>query len=953
MSTLPQVRLLVGTRRDVLPDLGQAVEVIDLDSDTYTGRRDIEEYVAGVLAELPERVALARAVADRSGHSFLVARMTVRALLHGGLSLDVTRPGWENDLPSEAGQAFDAYLARYGDEEARVRRLLRPLAHAEGAGLPWDSLWAPLATALSGVPCTDEDVDWLLRKAGSYVLEVPVGDDRSVFRLYHEALAEHLRDPRRAAEDRRRMTDTLLASIPALPDGERDWERAHPYLPAYLPAHALVSGELERLLDDAWFLVHAEPAALLAAMRGLKGVRAERIQDMYRTSAHLYAEACVHERAQLLAVDAARYRVDGLRRELGRKLTWKPRWATASQTSAHFRTELAAGTERLLVATEVDGAPVVLVPERTGAVGVWDPAEERCVALLEGHIGSVTAMDCMQVNGRTLAATAARDESLRVWDVASATEVRRFAVPDHPVAALACTRLDGAPVLVGSDTDGVAWVRDLTTGEVLRTLSGSSDGSSAHIPLACLDDGTVLVGTAHPLMPRIRRWDLATGNWHTLDEGFNSYVCATHARDGEHLVALAYRDGRFRLWRPSSDEVVADYSVGIGWCTAMAFTVLNGSDAVVLGYGDGAVELRGLADGRLLGRLNGHTDWIHAIAIITVEGRPVAATASSDWSVRLWDLVAQHGPVELPGHASRITDLECTVLDGRPVSVTGSHDHTAKVWDLKTAREIQSFDSHSEWVTAVACTTVSGTPVAVTVGNDDSARLWDLSTGAERGRIDVTHDTPVACAHVSGREVALVGVQDADTREAWTAMWDLDSLAIVGTLAAPVSGPTSLTTTTVDGVPVAVIAECPPPDMKGLPYFRRVSVWDLTQQTRLGVLEGMDDQVNALACARVGQRSVAVLATVDHDVQMWDVGTRLPLCTLDHGGAWVSAIACGVLDETPVAVTAGHLGLRIWDLVHARLLDTIDLPAPSEAIAFGSSGELVVGTGYEVLVLDR
>ncbi|WP_406320752.1 hypothetical protein [Streptomyces sp. NBC_01637] len=67
----------------------------------------------------------------------------------------------------------------------------------------------------------------------------------------------------------------------------------------------------------------------------------------------------------------------------------------------------------------------------------------------------------------------------------------------------------------------------------------------------------------------------------------------------------------------------------------------------------------------------------------------------------------------------------------------------------------------------------------------------------------------------------------------------------------------------------------------------------------------------------------------------------------------MSAIACGVLDETPVAVTAGHLGLRIWDLVHARLLDTIDLPAPSEAIAFGPSGELVVGTGYEVLVLDR
>lgn len=74
--------------------------------------------------------------------------------------------------------------------------------------------------------------------------------------------------------------------------------------------------------------------------------------------------------------------------------------------------------------------------------------------------------------------------------------------------------------------------------------------------------------------------------------------------------------------------------------------------------------------------------------------------------------------------------------------------------------------------------------------------------------------------------------------------------------------------------------------MKGLPYFRRVSVWDLTQQTRLGFLEGMDDQVNALACARVGQLSVAVLATVDHDVQIgtWARGSLSALSTMaGHG----------------------------------------------------------------------
>ncbi|MEU7728559.1 caspase family protein [Streptomyces sp. NPDC040724] len=709
MSVLHNLRLLVGTRRTMIPELGRAVEVVDLDTDAYTGRDDIEQYARHTLAGMPgglaeeDREAVAAAVARRAGRSFLVARMTVRALLHGDLNPDPSRPGWEEELPSEVGQAFDAYLARYGENEDRVRRLLRPLAYAEGSGLPWDSLWAPLASALSGEKCTNDDVDWLWRQAGAYVVEVPAGEDRSVFRLYHEALAEHLRDPRRSREDQRRMTAELIASVPPRTDGDGpDWERAHPYAHAHLAGHAAASGDLERLLRDPWFLVHADPDGLLAAMDGVRGADAQRVRTMYRTSAHLYRGQCVHERAQVMAVDAARYRLEEHRSRLGRRLEWAPRWATGSQTSSLFRGELSSWSGYPLVATELQGMPVVLSAQRQGPVQIWDPAQQSCVATLDGHTGEVTAMDCIEVDGATLVVTASDDGTVRVWDLERSTELRRFVVQTEAeaarradrnelktvVAGLACTRVHGEVLIVGCAPDGSAWTRELVSGEVRGLLPGRSGHGSYDLSVLCLERqeaATALVGS--PSGP-LRRWNLETGECDLLHESADCQAVASLAQDGRELVSLGYRDGELQFRDAATDTVVSSCRVGHGWITAITFAELEGRAVMVVGYGDGSMELRERPDGRLLARLNGHPQWVHSIVITSVDGRPAVASASSGGSVRLWRLEEQAEEVEPPGHSSRVSAVACTVLNGAAVAVSASHDHTARVWDLASGREL-------------------------------------------------------------------------------------------------------------------------------------------------------------------------------------------------------------------------------------------------------------------------
>ena len=116
---------------------------------------------------------------------------------------------------------------RLGELARRARELLLPLAYAQGAGLPWEDIWPLLARQLTETTCTSTDLDWLVEAAGYYIVESTSEDGRrSVYRLYHEALAEHLRDGRDdPAVDHAAIVDALTAmrhaSPTAAPTGAR------------------------------------------------------------------------------------------------------------------------------------------------------------------------------------------------------------------------------------------------------------------------------------------------------------------------------------------------------------------------------------------------------------------------------------------------------------------------------------------------------------------------------------------------------------------------------------------------------------------------------------------------------------------------------------------------------------------------------------------------------------
>ena len=614
-----RIRLLIGTRAHLLPRLGLALgdaSVLNLDANDYADPQALRTYTMRTLLDAyptsPYRhdVAatgpVADAVTQAAGTSFLVSRITAGTLAAADTVVaDPYDPIWRTGLPRQAGAAMREDLQRrLGDHAQRAVDLLRPLAYAQGQGLPWEDIWAPLASEIAARAYTDEDVLWLRRAAGSYVVEA-TESGRSAYRLYHQAMAEHLRDGVAAAEVHAAYTRVLTRQVPRRADGSRDYARAHPYTLAHLAFHAGQAGELDQILAESEYLVHADPRGLTPQLPHAHSDRARLSAAVYRTSLDLHHEAAPDRRRQILALDAARAGADDLQQQLNDRTAagqWAPVWATGSTFTPNLRNTLSGHTDMVcaVACTVVDGVPLAVTGGFDTTVRLWDLRNGQPVGHpLVGHADSVSAVACTVVDGVPLAVTGG-GETVRVWDLRTGQSVGEPLVGHtDSVVSVACTVFDGVPIAVTGSRDATVRMWNLRTGRpVGEPLIGDTDAVQT---VACmLADGVPIA---------------VTGNW-------NNTVLVWDLHTG----------------LPVGDPLTGHTEI----VEAVACMEVDGAPIAVTGSWDETVRVWDLRTGQMVGYpLTGHTDDVYAVACAVVDGVPLAVTGGRDATVRVWDLRTQ------------------------------------------------------------------------------------------------------------------------------------------------------------------------------------------------------------------------------------------------------------------------------------------------------------------------
>jgi WD40 repeat protein len=860
-----RLRLLLGTRDFLLDRLGLRRDTaIDLDADRYADPLALTTYAARGLLEAhpdspyrdqpPELLrAVADAVATAADPSFLVARITSATLAAQPDAADSRDPVWRESLPRLPGEAMRRDLdTRLGPKAAMVRDLLRPLAFAEGQGLPWEDIWAAVASRVASATYTDDDLLWLRRNAGSYIVEA-TEDGHSTYRLYHQALAEHLREHIDAIAVHQAIAEVLLARVPRTLAGSRDWTRAHPYTLRHLATHGALAGEIDALIADTGYLVHAEPGALLQALRRTSTDAASLTAAVYRCSADTHQHLPPLRRRQLLAADAARFRATRLLHELSAPLSWRPRWATGGQTTHALHTTFTGHTSPVnaVACSTLEGRPAAVTGSNDQTAQVWDLATGTTISTFAGHTNRVNAVACSTLEGRPIAVTDSEDGTVQVWDLATGTTITTFTGHTNRVNAVACSTLEGRPVAVTSGFSGTVLVWDLATSTTLTTFTGHTLSTTA-VACSTLEGRPIAVTSGHDETAQV--WDLATGTTLTTFTG--------------HTLSA----------------------------TTVACSTLEGRPVAVTSGHDETVLVWDLATATTLTTLTGHTRSVTAVACSTLDGRPIAVTGSYDKTARAWSfLTGAFDASAVSGHSGAIYAESSAVLDGCPAVVTGSDDGTARVWDLATGTTLTiltAVTGHTRPVTAVACSTLDGRPIAVTGSEDGTVRVWDLATGTTITTFTghTNRVTAVACSTLDGRSIAVTSSNDQTAR-----VWDLATGTTITTFTGHTNRVTAVACSTLDGRSIAVTSS----------NDQTAQVWDLATGTTITTFTGHTLSVLTVACSTLEGHPIAVTSSNDQTARVWDLATGAEIVVFDLRGVGAVTFGPGVV----LIVAAG------WDLI--------------------------------------
>ncbi|RFP17514.1 hypothetical protein D0T25_12155 [Duganella sp. BJB488] len=898
LAELGRIFLLVGTRPDTVQPgrrfrgLGEAAVEINLDAPHYIGPDDVRSYVERRLlaTEEPGRTtayrsnpALARqvalAVSTRAGNVFLVAHAAVVSLLTNPFPVEVDVPGWAERLPAGLESAFQFFLDEIerlkpgGLRAAMVQAVLLPLAFAEGEGLPWLHMWQPLAAGISKLAVSDEDIVLVREHAAAFIVEA-VENQGSVYRLYHEKLAEHLRGLFDPAKVQQRIVDVLRSGVPAVGAGQhRAWAQAHPYTRTHLATHAVKGGVMDGLVGDGIFIAAADPVRMLLALSASREPLAHKAYPCYELAYQNLAHRSLEQRVSYMEMAARQIGND----ELADLWTGRPcprDWAVPWIRSLHVSSHRVIPRHRpegpSALAT-LDQRAVVLVGE-AGAVQVRDldsglPGAEPLAINMRAQAIAAHAFD-----HETIVVFGGGDGSFQVWNLT--------------LGALICRQAEGHDGMVDSISIGVF-------GERRIFVSGGSDGT-------------------------VRVWDLMSGAALGMPlRGHLDYVTATALAmlDGRPVIVSGAADGTIRVWCPASGaQVGATINAHAHGVHALAAGEIEGRPVIVSGGAPPVLQIRDLGSGALIGQAPHELgDWVGSLAIGKLGGREIIVSGHDERLVRLWDL-ASGAPIRTPlrGHDGAV-DLVGIVESARgTVIVSGGDDNTVRVWDAILAEpDAVSWDTATSESHSLATAVLNGRSLVVSGGCDGKVRVWDAGSGAPVLDID-SHDCAlalVAVGRIDHRPVVMSGGYNAVVK-----LWDLASGALIDSVPPPAPPPGHGGRSSLVGL--LVLGDRP------------IIVWQTNDYTLLvydaasgqpvcGPLDGHTGWVRSSAVATIDDLPALVSSGDDGMVRTWDLSTgRLLVRPLRSHERGVRAIALAMVMGRWIIVCGGNDGtLRQWDLL--------------------------------------
>ncbi len=403
--------------------------------------------------------------------------------------------------------------------------------------------------------------------------------------------------------------------------------------------------------------------------------------------------------------------------------------------------------------------------DRTGRFCVWAQDHSKIVHELQAHSGSVEHI-AVSADG-SVVATASRDQTVRLWDLATWTE--RWIGTGH-VGNVRDVMIDPLGRFVATASyDRTVRVWDIETGREQACLRGHTSlvrrivfGNSTNEIVSFSRDGTI----------RFWRWKTRSIPFHLA--GHTDSITTVLFSPGSRTLAAAQRDQNVTLWDLDSLESLAHledtYSEGLTW--------LNNNNIIVGALQDMArrIQIRPRAVHILRGKLAAsaphtvHENLVTNSVLMTQEGKSVSET-------RLF-----------PG-ARGVKKLRVDVASGRCYALVSNNRIEGFPLDTPDRRQKQMLDDPLDMAISP-----DGQTIAAIVRNG-SVYLFDPLLQNKRLLTKLNDGGASVAFHPSGTRLATASSSGS------IRLWDTGRWRQVGTIADP--GTTSCVAFSPDGKSLA------------------------------------------------------------------------------------------------------------------------------------------------------
>ena len=778
-------QMVIGTRRAdadgiLLTAFGRAATVIDLDDPAYFAEDDLTAFTLATLQlagdardgspYAREEVALpvALRIAGLSHPNFLVARLT--ALTHGLHDRVAVSPA-DLSFSNRVDDAMREYLKYIPDVSGiSAEALLLPLAYAESPGLPV-SLWRTALAAIGFGDVSETALRQFARSAAaSFLVESTGGEgDAAEFRLFHQALNDALLN-RRTQYAGAREDELALARAFLEAGREAGWDQAPPYLLRSLPGHASRAGLIDDLLSDESYPLYADILRVLAAADDAGSLASQRLIRMLMLSPPAIRGEGAPGRAAILSVTETQEGLGDHYRRSGIRTPYRAVWTSATGGVAQSvlrrsdgRDDAGADEISAVCGFASNGKSLLASGAWDQAIRIWNPATGTQKNILDSGGDTARTVCAFTLEGRTFIATGGFDEpeiSIRdpesgvLHSVLSGNGTGRGM--GHGFNSVCAFTLGGRIMLAAGSADSTISIWNPASGARLSVLEGHEN--SVHAVCAFTLHGQPLLASGGNDQT-VRVWDPASGTQQYVLDGHADAVDAVCevASGGAVFLCSGSRDGTIRVWDPGARTQITVLEGHGGWVNSACTIDIDGQTLLATAGDDETVRLWEPISGIQTHLLQGHTDGVTSVCTFALGGQTLLASGSTDGTIRTWNpsVGAPRGANE-DGHVNPAYAIVPFTL-GRQKLYAAAGDKTLSIWDSATGENRRTLHGHTDKVKAVCSLAVGGRTLLASGGDDKSIRIWDPATGSQKRILRIQGDDEVFNHEIYG--IVSIGIK--------------------------------------------------------------------------------------------------------------------------------------------------------------------------------------------------